>query len=281
MTRKVHVKKIKDAVRELCLRANFNLRPDILKAIKKSLKAEKNRASKKILKILIENAGVAKREKRAICQDTGVIYVHIEIGQDVKLIGGHIDAAVNKGVEEAYKKGGLRKSVVKSALLRVNTGTGAPAFIYTEVKKGDKVRITVMPKGFGSENKSRISMLNPTHGENEIISFVTDVVKKAGPDACPPYVLGIGIGGTFDTAAALSKTALTLPIDKRSKHKHIEKLRKKILKKVNALNIGPMGFGGKATCLGVNVLEAHTHIAGLPVAVNVSCHATRGASKII
>ncbi len=279
--REIDVNKIKEAVAELCIKANTSLRADILRALKKARKAETHTTSKRILDILLENAAIAKKEKRAICQDTGFVSVYIEIGQDVRIIGGGLGDAVNKGVMEAYKEAFLRKSVVKSPLLRVNTATNTPSAIYTELVKGERLKITVMPKGFGSENKSALKMLNPTDGEKEIISFVLDVVKKAGPDACPPYVLGIGLGGTFDKAPFLSKKALALPIDRPNPRRYLRKLENGILKKVNKLGIGPMGFGTKTTCMGVNILECPTHIAGLPVAVNVSCHVTRSASRAI
>ena len=279
--RKVNVNKIKDAVWELCVEANTKLRADILRALKAARRIETHKTSKRILNILLENAKIAKREKRAICQDTGLVSVYIEIGQDVRLVGGSLAGAVNKGVRKAYKEAFLRKSVVRSPLLRVNTATNTPSMIYTEIVKGERLKITVVPKGFGSENKSAIKMLDPTEGEKEIISFVLDVVKKAGPDACPPYILGIGLGGTFDKAPFLAKKALAFPIDRPNPRRHLRKLENEILKKVNKLGIGPMGFGTKTTCMGVNILEYPTHIAGLPVAVNVSCHVTRSASRII
>jgi len=279
--RKIRASKIKDTIRELCVEANTVLRSDILRALRAARKVETHKISKRILDILLENAGIAKREGRAICQDTGLVSVYIEIGQDVRIVGGDLSDAINKGVMEAYKKAFLRKSVVKSPLLRVNTATNTPSLIYAEIGKGQKLKITVIPKGFGSENKSALKMLNPTEGEKEIISFVLDVVKAAGPDACPPYVLGIGLGGTFDKAPFLAKKALALPIDRPNPRKYLRKLESEILKKVNTLGIGPMGFGAKTTCMGVNILEYPTHIAGLPVAVNVSCHVTRSATRTI
>ena len=279
--RKIHVKKIKDTVRELSLSANFNLRKDIENALKKAAKKEKNKNAAHILNVLLENARIARQERRAICQDTGIVSVYARIGSDVKFTGGDFEKAVQNGVKEAYKKGFLRKSVVKSPIARINTFTNTPALLYVELVKGKALEIIVMPKGFGSENKSRIKMLKPTEGKKEIISFILDAVKAAGADACPPYVLGIGLGGTFDKAAALSKRALTYPLNKKNSKTYLRKLEKDILKKVNKLKIGPMGLGGNATCLGLNILESPTHIAGLPVAVNVSCHATRSARGVI
>lgn len=279
--RRINVNKIKDAVSELCIEANINLRDDIRRAIKNALKKETRKRAKRILEILLQNARIAKRECRALCQDTGMVSVYIEIGQEAKLVGGSLRDAIDKGVREGYEKGFLRKSVVKSPLLRVNTTTNTPSLVYTDIVKGNKLKVTVMPKGFGSENKSKVKMLNPTQSEKDIISFVLQVVRDAGPDACPPYILGIGIGGTFDKASALAKEALCLPIDMSNPKKHLKKLESAILKEVNRLGIGPMGLGGKTTCLGVNILEYPTHIAGFPVAVNVGCHITRSASRVI
>lgn len=279
--RKINVNKIKNVVSELCIEANVNLRRDIYRAILRARKKETNRRARRILGILLENAGIARREDRALCQDTGLACVYVRIGQDVKLVGGDLKNAIDSGVRKGYKRGALRKSVVKSPLLRANTGTNTPSIIYTEIVKGDRLKITVMPKGFGSENKSRLRMLNPTQGEKDIISFVLEVIKVAGPDACPPYILGIGLGGTFDKASYLAKYALISPIDRPNPRKHLKKLEDAILKEVNKLDIGPAGLGGKTTSLGVNILEYPTHIAGLPVAVNVGCHITRSAERVI
>jgi len=279
--RNINTTKIKDVVSELCIKANTSLRGDILRALKKARSKETHKTSKRILGILLENAAIAKKEKRAICQDTGFVSVYLRIGQDVKLTGGALQNAIHEGVREAYRKGFLRKSVVKSPILRTNTATNTPSIIYTEIVKGEKLTITVVPKGIGSENKSKLKMLKPTEGEKEIISFVLEVVKEAGPDACPPYILGIGLGGMFDKAPFLAKKALTLPIDKPNPKRHLRKLENAILKKVNKLGIGPMGFGTKTMALGVRILEYPTHIGGLPVAVSIGCHVTRNASKTI
>jgi len=279
--REIDVAKIKDAVRELCLKANFELRKDVLMAIKSALKKEANKRSRGILKSIIENARLAKKKRLAICQDTGMVLVNLDIGQDVILVGGDLKKAVNEGVRQAYYKGCLRKSVVDDPFLRKNTNTNTPCITSIDIVEGDKVKIDVSPKGFGSENKSEIRMFRPTASIGEIKNFISEVVKKAGPDACPPLVLGIGIGGTFETAAALAKKALLRPIDKANPKKHIRKLEKEIAKEINALGIGPMGLGGEITVLGVNILEAPTHIAALPVAVNVSCHVTRSAGTIL
>ena len=279
--RKVNVAKIKDAVRELCLKANFQLRGDILHALKKAAAGETDRRARRILESIVENAAIARDNAIAICQDTGMVYVHLDIGQKVALTGGSLRRAVNEGVREAYCGGYLRKSVVADPFLRKNTATNEPAILVTDIVDGDRVEIEVSPKGFGSENKSRIKMFRPTAPIEEIKEFVIDVVKAAGPDACPPLVLGIGIGGTFDKAAALAKKALLRSIGKRNPKKHMAGLEKELLREINATGIGPMGLGGRTTALGVNILEHPVHIAGLSVAVNVSCHATRSAGKVI
>jgi len=279
--REIDVAKIKEAVRDLCLKANFELRKDILKALKKSLPKERDPGARRILKAIIENAKLARKRRIAICQDTGLVIVHLDIGRDAALTGGDASSAVDAGVEEAYRKGYLRKSVVSDPLLRGNTGTNTPAIVYFDIVEGDRVKISVSVKGFGGENKSAVRMLRPTDDIGDIKDFVIDVVRRAGPDACPPLVLGIGIGGTFEKCAYLAKKALLRPIDKHNPKRHIAGLERELARDINALGIGPMGLGGRTTVLGVNILESHTHIAGLPVAVNVSCHATRSAEKII
>lgn len=279
--REIDVSKIKDAVRELCLKANFELRKDVLQAIKAAVKKETNGRAKKILKSIIDNAALARKKRIAICQDTGVVTVSLDIGQNVVFVGGDLKRAVDDGVAEAYKKGCLRKSVVDDPLLRKNTNTNTPAVIMTDIARGDDVKIEVSPKGFGSENKSRVKMFKPTASLEEIKDFIVDVVREAGPDACPPLVLGICIGGTFETSARLAKRALSRPIDRRNPKRHIAGLERELLREINSLGMGPMGLGGRTTALGVNILEAPTHIAGLPVAVNVSCHATRSAERIL
>lgn len=259
----------------------MNLRKDILNALKKALKVERNKRAKRILREIIDNARIAKTERLPICQDTGVAVVYCEIGQDVSIVGSEFEKAVNEGVREGYRKGNLRKSVVSSPIERENTRTNTPAVIHTRIVPGNKLRITVCPKGFGSENKSDIRMFEPTATTKDIKDFVLDVVRNCGAEACPPLVLGIGIGGTFEKAAGLAKLSLLRPIGKRNPKKHIGRLERELLGDINRLNIGPMGLGGKTTALAVNILEFPTHIAGLPVAVCVSCHATRSAKKVL
>lgn len=278
--RRINANRIKDAVSELCVSANTVLRKDIENALRNGLKKETKRLPRHILKILLDNARIAKREQLAICQDTGIVIVHIQLGQAVRIIGGDLEKAVNEGVKEGYKRGCFRRSIISDPVLR-GSAKHSPAVIYVDIVKGDKVKISVSPKGFGSENKSKIKMLNPTDGVEEIKNFVLDTVKTAGPDACPPFIIGVGIGGSFEKAAMLAKKALLEPIDRKNSKPHLKKLEDDVLKAINRLNIGPMGLGGKTTCLGVNIMDAPTHIAGLPVAVNVSCHATRSKTIII
>lgn len=278
--REIDVKKIREAVTELCLKANFELRKDVLKTLKDALKKEKSERAKNILKAILENASLAKKKRIAICQDTGFVSIFLEIGNSV-ILSGNLFEAVTKAVEEAYKKGYLRKSVVSDPLTRKNTNTNTPCIIHTDIVEGDRIRISVSPKGFGSENKSAIKMFRPTDSWEDIKEFILEVVKKAGPEACPPLILGIGIGGTFDYAAYLSKKALLRSIEVGNPKKHFRTLEKDLLKAVNSLGLGPMGLGGKTTALGVNIEEFPTHIAGMPVAVSVSCHATRSAEKIL
>jgi len=278
--REISAKKISEAVTELCLKANFELRKDILKALRLALKRETTARARNTLKAIIENARLAKSKRIAICQDTGLVSIFLEIGSDI-VIKGNLEGALYRGVEDAYKRGYLRKSVVDDPLTRKNTNTNTPCIFNVNFAKGDKLKITVSPKGFGSENKSAIKMLRPTASEKDIIDFVLEVVRNAGPDACPPLILGVGIGGTFDYAAQLSKKALLRSIDIKNPKKHFRKLEKDLLKAINFMGIGPMGLGGRTTALGVNIEEFSTHIAGLPVAVSVSCHATRSAEKIL
>lgn len=275
--RNIKARAISALIAKLCVEANTELRKDILRAIRAALKKETNDLAKKRLKMLIDNADIASKEKVAICQDTGMAAVFVEIGQNAHVIGGSLKSAVNKGVERGYREGYFRKSVVHCPLRRKNTGTNTPAILHTEITPGGSFKVWVMAKGFGSENKSAIKMLCPTAEEEEIIDFILDTVKNAGAEACPPLVIGIGIGGTFDHAAHLAKRSLLGDIGKKNPDRYLAVLEKKIADKVNKLGIGPMGLGGTTTALGVTILSSPTHIAGLPVAVNISCHATRSA----
>lgn len=278
--RKIKAEKVKEAVKRLTLKANFSLRQDILLTLKKALRLEKSPKSKDVLKILIENANIAKREHIAICQDTGIAEVFCVIGQDLHIDGG-IEKAVTDGVKSAYKEGFLRKSVVRDPVLRKNTNTNTPCVIHYDIKRGDKLRLTVMPKGFGSENASTLIMLKPTDSEKDIVNQIVDYVKRAGPDACPPLFIGIGIGGTLDKAALLAMNALLEPAERKNPKAHLARMEKEIQKRLNSSGIGPAGLGGRTTCLGVNILSFPTHIAGLPVCIKIGCHGTRSASCVI
>jgi fumarate hydratase subunit alpha len=278
--RKIKDKKITTLVKRLSIESNLNLRKDVLSALKRSLRNEKSLTAKNTIKILIKNAEIAKRKAIPICQDTGMAEVFCNIGGNV-FVEGDITAAINEGIRLGYRDGFLRKSVVSDPLIRKNTGTNTPCVIHYDIVRGDKIKITVVPKGFGSENASCLKMFQPTDAQDEIVDFVLDTVKRAGYDACPPLVIGIGIGGTLDKAAFLATEAIIRPIDKRNPKKHLAHLEDMILKKINETNIGPAGLGGKTTCLGVNVLSFPTHIAGLPLCVKISCHATRSATGII
>lgn len=279
--RKINAEEIQKTVAKLAVEANLFLRKDILRALKKAHSREKSARAKRILGMLIENAAIASSGKVPLCQDTGMATVFLEIGQSAAIVGGDLDKAINKGIAEGYKKGFLRKSVVSDPLSRVNTKDNTPAVIHTSIAPGSKIKVVVAPKGFGSENRSVTNMFKPTDGADKIGRFVLEAVKKAGPDACPPYIIGIGIGGTLDKACILAKEALLRPIDKRSPKRHIARLESALLKKINGLNIGPMGLGGTTTCLGLNIETYPTHIAGLPVCVSISCHATRSATKTL
>ncbi|MFH0772666.1 MAG: fumarate hydratase [Candidatus Omnitrophota bacterium] len=276
--REIDVGRIKSAVADLAVYANLFLRKDIRRALKKAHLNEKNAKAKNILKILLENADIASLEKIPICQDTGMATVFLEIGQDVRITGGDLNRAIDDGIRLGYKRGFLRKSVVSDPLTRANTGDNSPAVSHIKIIRGEKIKITVAPKGFGSENKTLTRMFKPTDKPEDIENFVIDAVRRAGPDACPPYIIGVGIGGTLDKACLLAKEALLRPIDKRNGKRHIAAMETDLLRKINGLKIGPMGLGGRATCLGVSIEVFPTHIAGLPVCVSVSCHATRSAS---
>ena len=278
--RKIKDKKITELVKRLAIKANLNLRADVLDALKRALRNEESSSAKNIIKILIENSNIAKKEAIPICQDTGLAEVFCQIGQAVS-IEGDITAAINEGIRLGYKDGYLRKSVVSDPLIRKNTNTNTPCVIHYDITKGDKIKITVVPKGFGSENASSLKMLKPTDTEEEVVDFVLDTVKHAGCDACPPLVIGIGIGGTLDKAALLATQAIIQPLSRKNAKKHLAYMENIILKRLNSTNIGPAGMGGKTTCLGVNILSFPTHIAGLPLCVKISCHATRSATGVI
>lgn len=271
---------ITEVVARLCIDANYHLPPDMKKQIISSSKEESWKTASIILNQIIENFNIADENLQPICQDTGLACVFLSIGQDVH-IKGNIEDAVNEGVRKGYSQGYLRKSVVSDPLNRINTDDNTPAMIYYDICPGDKLKITVAPKGFGSENMSQIKMLKPSDGIDGVKDFVIKVVEDAGPNPCPPIVVGVGIGGSFDKAAYLAKKALLRPVDERNSEPFYADLEDELLEKINALGIGPQGFGGKTTALAVNIEKFPTHIAGLPVAVNINCHVTRHMTEEI
>lgn len=279
--REISVRLIKDTVRRLFYDANHILPNSLAEKIKEQEKIESNDIAKEVFRDMIENIRVAKQLDIPLCQDTGMAVVFIDIGQDVHFIDGSLYEAINDGVKEAYVGGLLRLSVVCDPIRRINTNDNTPAIIHTTITDGDKVKITAVPKGFGSENKSRLRMLSPSSSEDDIVNFVIETVKKAGSNSCPPFVLGIGIGSDFEGVALLSKKALCRDISKGNEDSLYAKLEQRILNEVNNLNIGPQGFGGDCTALSVHIEAAPTHIAGLPAAVNIGCHAARHATAII
>ena len=271
---------ISEVVARLCIDANYHLPPDMKKQIISSSNEESWETASIILDQIIENFNIADENLQPICQDTGLACVFLSIGQDVH-IKGNLEEAVNEGVRKGYSQGYLRKSVVSDPLNRVNTGDNTPAMIYYDICPGDKIKITVAPKGFGSENMSQIKMLKPSDGIEGVKDFVIKVVEDAGPNPCPPIVVGVGIGGTFDKAAYLAKKALMRPVDQRNSEDFYAEIEEELLEKINALGIGPQGFGGRTTALAVNIEKFPTHIAGLPVAVNINCHVTRHMTEEI
>ena len=278
--RQISAQLITDTVAKLCIEANCHLSSDIKDRLNGMYEQESWPQAKEILGRIIENYGIADRENVPICQDTGMACVFLKVGQEVH-IDGDLTDAVNEGVRRGYGEGYLRKSVVRDPLDRVNTGDNTPAMLYTELVPGDKIEITVAPKGFGSENMSGIKMLRPSDGVEGVKEFVLKVVEDAGPNPCPPIVVGVGIGGTFDKAAYMAKKALLRSVDVPNEKPFYAQLEKQLLDKINALGIGPQGFGGKTTALAVNIETCPTHIAGLPVAVNINCHVTRHKTEVL
>ena len=254
---------------------------ELRRLIEEAEKNEKWPIANNILNKILENSQIAAAEKMPICQDTGMACVFVDIGQDVHITGGSLEEAINEGVRQGYAEGFLRKSVVKDPIHRVNTNDNTPALIYYNMVPGDKVKITVAPKGFGSENMSRIAMLKPSDGLEGVKNFVLETVRMAGPNPCPPIVIGVGIGGSFDKAAYLAKKALIRPVNENNTDEFYSNLEKELLEEVNKIGIGPQGFGGKTTALALNIETYPTHIAGLPVAVNINCHATRHKERVL
>lgn len=272
---------ITDSIREMCIEANYELSPDVSGRIIQAEKTEDNPIGKRILGQLVENMDIAKTDRIPICQDTGMTTVFLKVGQDVHFEGIYIEDAVNEGIRRGYEEGYLRKSVVGDPLKRVNTKDNTPGIIHYQITEGDKVEITVAPKGFGSENMSRVYMLKPADGIEGVKNAVIETVKLAGPNACPPIVVGVGIGGNFEKCTYLAKKALTRELGSHSGKPHIAELEKELLEKINSLDIGPGGLGGKTTALGINIETYPTHIAGMPVAINICCHVNRHVTRII
>ena len=279
--REIQASTITDVVEKLCIEANEHLPEDVKCAITGCRACEDGEIAKGVLDKIVENYEIADAQNVPICQDTGMACVFLEIGQDVHIAGGDLAEAVNEGVRRGYDKGYLRKSVVKDPVRRGNTGDNTPAMLYTEIVPGEQIKVTVGPKGFGSENMSMIRMFKPSAGLQGIKDFILEVVETAGPNPCPPMVVGVGIGGTFDKCALLAKKALMRPIDSENPDPFYADLEKEMLEKVNKLGIGPQGFGGKTTAIGLNIETMPTHIAGMPCAVNINCHVTRHKTEVI
>lgn len=277
----INADEITKNIKEMCIEANLILSDDVKNAITHASEEENSELGKQILSTLEENMEIAKTDRIPICQDTGMAVVFIKIGQDVHIDGNYIEDAINEGIRQGYKEGYLRKSVVGDPIERINTRDNTPGIIHYEMVKGDRVEITVAPKGFGSENMSRICMLKPADGIEGVKQAVIDTVKMAGPNACPPMVIGVGIGGTFEKSAILAKKALTRDLTRGSNIQYVKKLEEELLQEINKLDIGPAGLGGRTTALGVNIETYPTHIAGLPVAINICCHVNRHITRII
>ncbi len=271
---------IRDTVARLCMEANQTLSPDLENALRQAAESEPWALAQSTLNTLCENLDAARETGLPICQDTGMACVFCEIGQDVH-IDGDFEAAVNAGVAKGYTEGFLRKSVVRDPIRRGNTGDNTPAVLHVCLVPGDRVKITVAPKGFGSENMSRLAMLKPSDGEEGVKQFVLDTVRQAGPNPCPPIVVGVGIGGTFERAALLAKQALLRPVGSHHPDPYYASMEQELLQKINAIGIGPQGFGGRTTALGLQIETFPTHIAGMPVAVNISCHVTRHKEAVL
>lgn len=279
--REINVSEITQVVKDMCISANYKLSPDMQRALDKAKNEEESELGKKIFAQLQENLEIAENDQIPICQDTGMAVFFFKIGQDVHFVGGDLNDAINEGVRQGYTEGYLRKSVVGDPLIRENTKDNTPAVVHYDIVPGDKVTITCAPKGFGSENMSRVFMLKPADGEEGVKAAVVRAVRDAGPNACPPMVVGVGIGGTFEKCAEMAKEALTRPVGEHSEIEYVCEMEKEILEMINLTGIGPAGLGGKITALAVNINTYATHIAGLPVAVNICCHVNRHVTKTL
>ncbi len=277
----INTGEITKAVKEMCMEVNIRLSDDVKNAILRGKEKEESALGRQILCQLEENMNIAAESKIPICQDTGMAVVFLKVGQDVHFEGDYIEDAVNEGIRQGYREGYLRKSVVKDPVDRINTNDNTPGIIHYEFVPGEQVEITVAPKGFGSENMSRLYMLKPADGVDGIKDAILETVRLAGPNACPPIVVGVGIGGTFEKCAFLAKKALTRDLDSSSPIPYVKELEDEMLEKINKLGIGPGGLGGKVTALGVNIETYPTHIAGMPVAINICCHVNRHIKRII
>ena len=281
MVRTIHTDLISDTIREMCIEANYFLPEDMSVCMRQASGREQSPLGRKLLGQLQENLEIAASERIPICQDTGMAVVFVKLGQDVHIEGGSLTDAINRGVRDGYTEGYLRKSVVKDPIERENTGDNTPAVVHYEIVEGDKLDIIFAPKGFGSENMSRVFMLKPADGIEGVKSAILTAVRDAGPNACPPMVVGVGIGGTFEKCALMAKHALTRDLNEKTPEGYVRELEKEMLEKINALGIGPGGFGGTVTAFAVNIETYPTHIAGLPVAVNICCHANRHVHRIL
>jgi len=280
--REIEAGKVKDKVKQLFLKANYHIGEDVLTALKEAREKEVSETGRSVLDMLLKNYKIASDEEIAICQDTGLAVLYVEMGQEVHIAGGNFQEAVNEGVKEAYVEGYLRKSAVDDPVFaRKNTKANTPAIIYADIVPGDKIKFMVTPKGFGSENMSALAMMKPADGPEGIKNFVVDTIRKAGPNPCPPTIVGVGIGGTADKAFVIAKKALLRRIGEHNQDERYARMEKEILERINNLGIGPAGLGGRTTALAVNIEYTPTHIAGMPVAVNVCCHAARHAEGIL
>ncbi|MEE0465176.1 MAG: fumarate hydratase [Christensenellales bacterium] len=283
--REINVNDIASNIKEMCIEANYFLEDDIKNSLFKAEKEETSEVGKSVLNQLHQNLDIAESEMIPICQDTGMAVVFLDIGQDVHFVGGDLTDAVNRGVREGYEEGYLRKSVVEDPVERVNTKDNTPAIIHMNIVPGDKVKITVSPKGFGSENMSRIFMLKPADGLDGIKKAIIETVREAGPNACPPFIVGVGIGGDFEKSAILAKRALTRGLDEESaspyRKPYLDELEKELLEEINKIGLGPAGLGGRKTALGINIETYPTHIAGMPLAINMCCHVNRHKTREI
>jgi fumarate hydratase subunit alpha len=280
--REIKASMIKDKIKELFLEANYYIGSDIMEALNKALERETSEIGRSVLEMIIRNDEIAAEEKLAICQDTGLAVLFIELGQEVRITEGDYEQAINQGVQDAYQEGYLRKSAVNDPIFdRKNTGTNTPAIIYTNIVPGDRIRFLITPKGFGSENMSALGMLTPADGAEGVINFVVETVRKAGPNPCPPTIIGVGVGGTADMAMVMAKKATLRKIGEHNPDERYADMEREMLKRINSLGIGPAGLGGNTTSLAVHIDYMATHIAGMPVAVNVCCHAARHTEAVL